>query len=141
MARIFLAGGSGAIGRPLTRMLVAAGHEVTGTSRTSAGAMTIEATGATPAIVDVFDADAVVDAMRNARPEVVLYQVTDLSKPEGEDLTDERLEANAHVREVGIRNIAAAKAAAGGRRLIAQSIAWLFLPGPEPHGEEDAIAP
>jgi nucleoside-diphosphate-sugar epimerase len=122
-------------------MLVAAGHEVTGTSRTGRGAATIAANGATTAAVDVFDGAAVVEAMRRARPEVVIYQVTDLSKPDDEELTDEKLEANAHVREVGIRNVAAATAAVGARRLIAQSIGWLYLAGPEPHTEDDPIAP
>jgi nucleoside-diphosphate-sugar epimerase len=141
MARIFLAGASGAIGRPLVRMLVAAGHEVTGTSRTERGAATIAAAGATPAIVDVFDGAAVTDAMRRARPELVIYQVTDLSTAPGEELTDEKLDANAHVREVGIRNVVAGTAEVGARRLIAQSIGWLYLPGPEPHTEDDPIAP
>jgi nucleoside-diphosphate-sugar epimerase len=141
VARIFLAGASGAIGRPLTRMLVAAGHDVTGTSRTEKGMATIEAAGATAAMVDVFDAAAVVEAMRRARPEVVIYQVTDLTMPEGEDVSDEKLEANAHVREVGIRNVAAATAEVGARRLVAQSIGWLYLSGPEPHAEDDPIAP
>ena len=141
MARIFLAGASGAIGRPLTRMLLAAGHDVTGTSRTETGMATITDAGATAATVDVFDGAAVVEAMRRARPEVVIYQVTDLSMPEGEDLSDEKLEANAHVREVGIRNVAAATADVGARRLVAQSIGWLYLSGPERHTEADPIAP
>src|SRR6478736_2452319 len=53
VTRIFLAGASGAIGRPLTIMLVGAGHEVTGTSRTDSGAATITAAGARAVIVDV----------------------------------------------------------------------------------------
>ena len=141
MTRIFIAGASGAIGRPLTAMLVGAGHDVTGTSRTEAGAATIAAGGARPAIVDVFDAAGVAAAMAETRPEVVIYQVTDLSTKPGEELTDERLEANAHVREVGTRNVVEATAAVGARRLIAQSIAWLYLPGPEPHTEDEPIAP
>ena len=92
--------------------------------------------------MDVFDAAAArCDAVAEARPEVVIYQVTDLSTKPGEELTDERLEANAHVREVGIRNVVEATAAAGARRLIAQSIAWLSQPGPEPHTEDDSIVP
>ncbi|HEX6867839.1 MAG TPA: NAD(P)-dependent oxidoreductase [Candidatus Limnocylindrales bacterium] len=141
MTRVFIAGASGAIGRPLTAMLVAAGHDVTGTSRTETGAATIAAAGARPAIVDVFDAAAVSAAMVEARPDVVIYQVTDLSTKPGEELTDERLEANAHVREVGTRNVVEATASVGARRLIAQSIAWLYLPGPEPHTEDEPIAP
>jgi len=141
VARILLAGASGAIGRPLTSMLVAAGHEVTGTSRTEAGAATILAAGATGAIVDVLVADALTDAMTRVRPDVVIYQVTDLRLEPGEELTDERLEGNAHVRQVGMRNVVEATAAAGARRLIAQSIAWLYLPGPEPHTEDESIVP
>lgn len=141
MTRILVAGASGAIGRPLTAMLVGAGHEVTGTSRSDAGAAAIAAAGATPAIVDVRDAAAVVDAMVGAQPEVVIYQVTDLSLRPGEELTDERLKANADVRQIGTRNVVEATAAAGARRLIAQSVAWLYLPGPEPHTEDESIVP
>ncbi len=141
MTRIFIAGASGAIGRPLTALLVAAGHEVTGTSRTEAGAATIVAAGATAAIVDVLEASAVAEAMARARPDVVIYQVTDLSLKPGEELTDERLAANATVRQVGTRNVVEATAATGARRLIAQSIAWLYLPGPEPHAEDESIVP
>ena len=67
--------------------------------------------------------------------------MTDLSLRPGEELTDERLEANAHVREVGTRNVVAATAAVWARRLVAQSIAWLYLPGPEPHTEDESIVP
>ena len=141
MTRVFLAGASGAIGRPLTALLVAAGHEVTGTSRTDAGVARILAAGASAARVDVLDGTSVVDAMTRARPDVVIYQVTDLSLKPGEELTDQRLEANAHVRQVGTRNVVEATAAAGARRLIAQSIAWLYLPGPEPHTEDESIVP
>jgi nucleoside-diphosphate-sugar epimerase len=79
--------------------------------------------------------------MARARPDVVIYQVTDLSLKPGEELSDERLEANATVRQVGTRNVVEATATAGARRLIAQSIAWLYLPGPEPHTEDESIVP
>jgi nucleoside-diphosphate-sugar epimerase len=139
--RIFLAGASGAIGRPLTAMLVAAGHEVTGTTRKPDGAEGITVAGARAAIVDVFDADPLLEAMAATRPEVVIHQVTDLATKPGEALSDEQLARNAHAREVGTRNLIEAAAAVGAQRLIAQSIAWLYLPGPEPHTEEESIVP
>ncbi|HLE79047.1 MAG TPA: NAD(P)-dependent oxidoreductase [Candidatus Limnocylindrales bacterium] len=139
--RIFLAGASGAIGRPLTSMLVAAGYEVTGTARSQAGVARITAAGARAAIVDVFDVADLMAAMAASRPEVVIHEVTDLSTKPGESLTDDHLERNARVREVGTRNLVGASLAVGARRLVAQSIAWLYLPGPEPHTEEETIMP
>ena len=54
--KVFVAGASGAIGRPLVRQLVAAGHEVTGTTRREERAEEIRAAGATAVVCDVFDA-------------------------------------------------------------------------------------
>jgi nucleoside-diphosphate-sugar epimerase len=139
--RIFLAGASGAIGRPLTAMLVAAGHEVTGTTRSADGAATITAAGARAVVVDVFDAGELHVAVAASRPEVVIHQVTSLTLRPGEELSDEQLARNAEVREVGARNVIEAAVAAGAGRLIAQSIAWLYLPGPEPHTEDESIVP
>lgn len=139
--RIFLAGASGAIGRPLTTMLVSAGHSVTGTTRSPDSARHIAQLGATPAIVDVLDPAALVAAVMAARPEVVIHQLTDLALRPGEVLDDERLTRNSLLRQEGTRNLVAASVAAGARRLIAQSIAWLYLPGPEPHTEDEPIVP
>jgi nucleoside-diphosphate-sugar epimerase len=139
VTRIFLAGASGAIGRPLTAMLVAAGHDVVGTTRSPDAATRIRAAGARPVILDVFVGPALEVAVVASRAEVVIYQVTDLALAPGETLTDARLERNALVRETGTQHIVAATAAAGARRLIAQSIAWLYLPGPEPHTEDEPI--
>ena len=139
--RIFLAGASGAIGRPLTAMLVAAGHEVTGTTLSAEGAATITAAGARAVIVDVFDAADLHVAVVASRPEVVIHQVTSLTLKPGEELSDEQLARNAEVREVGTSNLIEAAVAAGAQRVVAQSIAWLYLPGPEPHIETESIVP
>ena len=53
--RIFLAGASGAIGRRLVPLLIAAGHDVTGMTRSADAAGKLEAAGVRPAIVDVYD--------------------------------------------------------------------------------------
>ena len=58
--------------------LVAAGHEVTGTTRSPERAEAIRAAGATPAVVDAFDADALREAVDEAAPEVVVHQLTAL---------------------------------------------------------------
>jgi nucleoside-diphosphate-sugar epimerase len=139
--RIFLAGASGVIGRPLTAMLVAAGHEVTGTTRSTDGAATISAAGARAVIVDVFDAADLHVAVAASRPQVVIHQVTSLTLKPGEELSDEQLARNAEVREVGTSNLIEAAVAAGAQRVIAQSIAWLYIPGPEPHTETESIVP
>jgi len=68
--RIFLAGASGAVGRRLVPLLVAAGHRVTGTTRVSEKADELRGLGAEPAIVDVFDAAALAQEVAAARPAI-----------------------------------------------------------------------
>jgi nucleoside-diphosphate-sugar epimerase len=137
--RIFLAGAAGAIGKRLTPLLRGAGHHVAGATRTEAGADILRTLGAEPFKVDVFDAEALLRAVTAARPEIVIHQLTDL--PPGLDPT--RMAAatssNARIRDEGTRNLAKAAIAAGARRLIAQSIAWAYAPGPKPHREDDPL--
>jgi nucleoside-diphosphate-sugar epimerase len=129
--RILLAGATGVIGRPLLTLLMRAGHDVTGTTRSAARAGLIADAGASPVVVDVFDADALREAARAAKPEVVIHQLTDLPS----------LAANARIRVEGTPNLIAAAIAAGARRLIAQSIAFAYAPGPEPRAETDPLLP
>jgi len=137
--RIFLAGASGAIGRRLLPLLVNAGHEVTGTTRSPDRANLIAAAGATPAIVDVFDADALTRAVRTARPQVVIHQLTDLPQKADPAKIAASLAGNARIRIEGTANLVAAAKGAGATRLIAQSIAFMYAPGREPHAETDAL--
>ena len=139
--RVFVTGAAGWVGSALVPELIGAGHEVTGTTRSPDAAARIRAAGARPVILDVLDGPALETAVVTSRAEVVIYQVTDLALAPGETLSDERLERNARVREAGTQHIVAATAAAGARRLIAQSVAWLYLPGPEPHTEDESIVP
>jgi len=81
--RIFLAGAAGVIGRRLTPLLVLMGHDVTGTTRSAEKAGSIEAMCARPAVVDVFDADALTAAVMASRPDVVIHQLTDLPSAPG----------------------------------------------------------
>jgi nucleoside-diphosphate-sugar epimerase len=138
--RIFLAGASGVIGRRLTPLLIEAGHAVVGTTRSPENAAAIAAAGALPVVVDVLDAAALMQAVLTAQPEVVIHQLTDL--PSVLDIGDMAavLARNARIRIEGTRNLVDAALAAGAGRVVAQSIAFVYAPGPEPHRESDPLA-
>ena len=138
--KIFLAGATGAIGRRLTPLLVAAGHHVTGMTRNSASADALEKAGICTALVDVFDADALKTAMVDAAPEVVMHQLTDLPRVlENENQLAAAYPRNARIRLHGTRNLIAAAQAAAARRFIVQSVAFGYAPGREPHSEDDPL--
>jgi nucleoside-diphosphate-sugar epimerase len=139
--QIFLAGANGVIGRRLSPLLVAGGHTVTGSTRSAARAEDLKALGVIPVVVDVFDADALREAVMTARPEVVIHQLTDLPDVLDPAGLADALARNARLRIEGTANLVAAAVAAGARRLIAQSIAFAYASGPEPHAETDPLAP
>jgi nucleoside-diphosphate-sugar epimerase len=136
---IFLAGASGVIGRRLAPMLVEAGYRVTGTTRSPERAESLRRAGVKPVVVDVFDAVALRSAVADAAPEVVIHQLTDLVLFTDAATRPEALERNAHIRTQGTANLVAAALMAGARRLIAQSISFVYAPGPEPHRESDVL--
>jgi nucleoside-diphosphate-sugar epimerase len=138
--RIFLAGASGVIGRRLAPLLIAAGHAVTGTTRSAEKAAALKTTGVEPIAVDVFDADALRDAVLGARPQVVIHQLTDLPDVIDPARMPDVLTRNSRLRIEGTANLIAAARAAGAGRLIAQSIAFAYAEGPEPHAESDPLA-
>lgn len=137
--RIFLAGASGAIGRRLTPLLRDAGHHVAGMTRSPANTGRLRALGVEPVVVDVFDAASLTRAVGAFRPDIVIHQLTDL--PQGLDPArmGEAIERNARIRDEGTYNLVRAALNAGARRLVAQSIAWAYASGPEPHRECDPL--
>jgi nucleoside-diphosphate-sugar epimerase len=120
-------------------LLRAAGYEVTGTTRVASKVEELRAAGITPAVVDVYDRAALGAAMRAARPDVVVHQLTDLPPGLKAELMAEGLIRNARVRIEGTRNVVDAALGAGVGRLVAQSIAFVYAPGPEPHDESDPL--
>jgi uncharacterized protein YbjT (DUF2867 family) len=134
--RIFVAGATGVIGVRLVPLLVGAGHEVAGMTRTAAKADALRAAGAMPVVCDVFDRAGVVDAVRAFGPELVMHQVTDL--PDDIAQIEQFLASNRRVRSEGTRNLLDA-AAACGARVLAQSVAWT-IPGIEDHDKAVVIA-
>jgi nucleoside-diphosphate-sugar epimerase len=139
--RVFLAGAGGVIGRRLTPLLVKMGHQVAGTTRSADKAGAIRAMGAEPVVVDVFDAEALKRAVAAAKPDAVIHQLTDLAYGPNSPHYQESLKRNARIRVEGTPNLAAAAKAAGVRRLIAQSIAFIYAQGPGARVETDPMAP
>jgi nucleoside-diphosphate-sugar epimerase len=137
--RIFLAGATGAIGRRLLPLLVRAGHEVTGTTRSAQRRDSLRAAGATPVVVNVYDADALLEEVLRAEPEIVIHQLTDLPQVKDPAAMAAKRPDNTRLRIEGTRNLMAAATAAGTRRVIAQSIAFVYPPGHEPHVETEAL--
>ncbi|MFI7698201.1 NAD-dependent epimerase/dehydratase family protein [Nonomuraea sp. NPDC049480] len=125
---VFLAGGTGVLGRRIVPLLVAAGHTVTATTRDEAKVAMLRDLGATAVRADVYDAAALAAAVRESGADVVMHQLTDLSAGD--------FAANARVRVAGTRNLVDAALAAGVRRIVAQSISWMYEPGDVPAVEE-----
>ncbi len=133
---IFVAGASGVIGRGLCRLLVADGWTVVGTTRSADKAPMLKEIGVEPAIVDVFDAPRLLEIVAKAQPDIVIHQLTDLPPALDPTKMTAALIRNARIREVGTQNLVAAAVAAGASRMIAQSLAFVYAPGPQPYPEE-----
>ncbi|GAA3437103.1 NAD-dependent epimerase/dehydratase family protein [Kutzneria kofuensis] len=131
MARVFLAGATGVLGRRLVPLLLADGHHVTGLARSTASADRIRQLGAEPAAGDALDADSVRAAVLVARPDVVMHQLTDLASRD--------FAANSAIRVVGTRNLVDAALAADVRRFVVQSIAFAYEPGDTPAREDTPL--
>jgi len=138
---IFIAGASGVIGRPLSKLLIADGWTVTGSTRSADKAEELKALGVTPAVVDVFDLEALVDAVATAAPEVVIHELTDLPDIADPAAMAAARERNNRIRDEGTRNLISASVSAGASRIVAQSISFAYAMGPKPYTETSAIDP
>ncbi len=137
--KIFLAGATGAIGKRLIPLLVNAGHRVAGTTRSSGKVDALRDSGVEPIVVDVFDAHALALAVAAVKPDIVINQLTDLPRGLDPAKMAEGTRRNARMRSEGTQNLVAAVLASRVPRLVAQSIAWMYAPGPEPHSEVDPL--
>jgi 2-alkyl-3-oxoalkanoate reductase len=127
--KVFVAGASGVIGRPLVRQLVAAGHDVVGMTSGEAGAGRISDAGAQAVVCDALDADTVREAVDSARPDAVVNELTKLPRDYDTRKIDEEFYAPTNrIRTVGGGNLLTAAIDAGARRFVTQSIAFLYAP-------------
>jgi len=134
--KVFVAGASGAIGRRLCRLLIGKGWTVVGTTRSAEKAPMLREIGVEPAVVDVFDEALLVEIVRKAQPDFVIHQLTDLPPGLDPEKLPDALIRNARLREAGTRNLVRAATAAGIKRMIAQSISFVYAAGPTPYREE-----
>ena len=138
--RIFIAGGTGAIGRPLIAELLARGHSMVALTRSPEKARALAEQGVEPAIADVFDALAVNAAVRRAQPEVVIEQLTALPGSYTSESMRAAAAINTRIRLEGGANVLAAAQATGVRRYLRQSIAFWAVPGFGLADEETPLA-
>src|SRR5215813_13260664 len=138
--KIFVAGGTGAIGRPLMAKLLAKGHALVALTRSPEKAQALGEQGIEPAIADVFDSDAVKAVVSRAQPEVVIEQLTALPRTYTRESMSAAAAFNNRIRLEGGANVLAAAQVAGVRRYLRQSIAFYAIPGPGLADEDTPLA-
>jgi nucleoside-diphosphate-sugar epimerase len=120
---IFIAGGTGAIGRFLVPLLVRAGHKVVALTRSADRTPQLAQMGAVPVVGDVFDQAQLARLVAESEAEVVIHQLTAFGTKVGDPYAE-----TIRVRIEGTRNLVAAARAARVRRFIAQSISFMCSP-------------
>ena len=132
--RVFVAGGTGTIGVPLVRALVARNHLVFATTRSSDKQSLIRGLGASPVVLDALDAAALDKAVREAAPTHVVHELTAL--PKAGPRSAQELEPTNTLRDEGTRNLLRAAIAAGAQRIVVGSFA-LTGAGPQQTSNAD----
>jgi nucleoside-diphosphate-sugar epimerase len=139
--RVLLAGATGVIGRRLLPALLAEGHQVTGMIRSASKLEQLRAGGAEAVVADALDAQAVRAAVEQARPDAVMHQLTSIPARIDPRAIERDFVTNDRLRTEGTAILVAAAQAAGASRIIAQSIAFSYAPGPPGtvHREQDPL--
>src|SRR3954466_9427837 len=130
--KIFVAGGTGAIGRPLIAKLLGEGHAVVALTRSQEKAQALAEQGIEPAISDVFDTDAVKAVVSRAQPEIVIEQLTALPRTYTRESMNAAAALNNRIRLEGDRECAGSRASSGCAalpeavsRILCDSWAWI----------------
>ena len=135
----FVAGASGVIGKNLSKLLVKDGWKVYGTTRSEAKVKSLQELGVEAVVVDVYDEKKLEDIVVSIKPQIVFHQLTDLPFALESSKMEEALKSNAKLREIGTKNLVNAAKKAGAKKLIAQSIAFVYEPSDLPHNEDSKL--
>jgi len=120
---IFIAGGTGAIGRVLVPLLVDAGHKVVALTRSADRTSQLQQMGAVPVVGDVYDEVRLARLVAESEAELVIHQLTAFGTKDGDPYAE-----TIRVRIEGTRSLVSAARAARVRRFIAQSISFMCSP-------------
>ncbi len=127
--KVFVAGATGAIGRPLIRSLTLAGHTTFGMVRSQDSSASLADSGAEPIIGDALDAPSVSAAVAKVRPDVIINELTSLPRHYTPTEMKAAAERDARVRLEGNKNLIAATQQTGVRRFLVQSTGFWYAPG------------
>ena len=141
--KIFVTGGTGALGKFLLPQLIDKGHEVVALTRSADKAEGIEKTGASAVIADPLDKQQLTAAVRRAEPEVIIHQLTALSTVANFKKLDQEFTLTNRFRTEVTDTLLAAARTIGTRRFIAQSYCgWPYARKGGPiKTEEDPLDP
>jgi nucleoside-diphosphate-sugar epimerase len=140
--KVFVAGATGAIGKQLVPLLVRAGHEVVGMTRSESKKAPLQNLGATPVVADALDPDQVADAVARARPEVIAHELTAITTLDPRHF-DRDFALTNRLRTEGTDHLLSAGRAVGVRRFVAQSYtSWPYArTGGLVKSEDDPLDP
>ena len=137
--KIFVAGATGAIGRPLVRQLVAAGHQVTGMTRTAGKAAGLLEQGAEVVVINALDTETMKEAVRQAKPEIVIDQLTDLPKKANPFRFRSFYKKQTPLKETAPLPLLEAAIEVRAERHIMQSVAFMYAPAGQLRSEDDPV--
>jgi nucleoside-diphosphate-sugar epimerase len=139
--KIFVAGATGTLGRPVLHLLLSRGHEVVGLTRSERGRRSLQQLGARAVVGDALDAEAVRSAVMATRPDQIVHLLTAL--PAGGALRPRQLQPTNELRVAATANLLAAAIAVGARRLVAESFVGVYGSGSGsgPLSEDDPLPP
>jgi nucleoside-diphosphate-sugar epimerase len=126
--RVFVAGATGAVGRPLVSRLLADGHSVTAITRSPEKAFGLRDAGAAAVVCDVFDRAKLSAVVRDIAPDAIIHQLTDLPASMNPRMLQAIYERNNRVRREGTANLLGAAKVGSVRRFIVQSMGTWYRP-------------
>jgi nucleoside-diphosphate-sugar epimerase len=130
--RVFIAGATGVLGRRVVRQLTGRGHRVVGLARDEKGRQTIERLGGEAVVADIFDAEGLAAAVREA--DVVIHAATAI--PAKVTSGPEAWEMNDRLRREGTRALTEAAARVGAKTYVQQSVVWVARPADDSFFDE-----